>query len=49
MIEDVKKINSVLGLLPVLIKDTTEVEGVKTTYGSKLYENNIFLKNNHFH
>ena len=42
--EDVKKINSVLGLLPVLIKDTTEVEGVKTTYGSKLYENNISNK-----
>ena len=39
--ENPKKINSVLALLPVLIKDTTEVAGVKTTYGSKLYENYI--------
>ena len=30
--------------LPVLIKDITEVEGVKTTYGSKLYENYISKK-----
>ena len=39
-----KKINSCLAQLPVLIKDTTEVAGVKTTYGSKLYENNISKK-----
>ena len=39
--ENPEKINSVLALLPVLIKDTTEVAGVKTTYGSKLYENYI--------
>ena len=42
--EDPKKVGSILALLPVLIKDTTEVEGVKTTYGSKLYENNISQK-----
>ncbi len=39
----VKK-NTVLSNLPVLIKDVTEVEGVKTTYGSKLYENYISKK-----
>ena len=39
-----EKINSCLAQLPVLIKDTTEVAGVKTTYGSKLYENNISKK-----
>lgn len=27
--------------LPILIKDLTEVKGVKTTFGSKIYENNI--------
>ena len=32
---------NILKSIPVLIKDITEVEGVKTTYGSKLYENNI--------
>ena len=42
--ENLEKINSVLALLPVLIKDTTEVAGVKTTYGSKLYENYISKK-----
>ena len=42
--ENPEKINSVLALFPVLIKDTTEVAGVKTTYGSKLYENNISKK-----
>ena len=35
--EDKKLLNNI----PVLIKDITEVEGVKTTFGSKLYENNI--------
>ena len=36
--------NSILCSLPVLVKDITEVEGVKTTYGSKLYENYISKK-----
>ena len=36
--------NSILCNLPVLVKDITEVEGVKTTYGSKLYENYISKK-----
>ena len=27
--------------LPVLIKDLTEVKDVKTTFGSKIYENNV--------
>ena len=36
--------NTILHNLPVLIKDMTEVEGVKTTYGSKLYENYISKK-----
>ena len=34
--------NTILKNIPVLIKDMTEVQGVKTTYGSKLYANNIF-------
>lgn len=27
--------------LPIAVKDNVEVKGMKTTYGSKLYENNI--------
>ena len=38
------KTNNILHNIPVLIKDITEVEGVKTTFGSKLYENNISKK-----
>ena len=33
--------NTLLKSLPVLVKDNTEVSGVKTTYGSKIFENNI--------
>ena len=33
--------DSVLAGIPVAIKDLTDVAGVRTTYGSKLYENNI--------
>jgi amidase len=33
--------DSVLAGMPVAIKDLTDVAGVRTTYGSKLYENNI--------
>ncbi len=32
---------NILKNIPVLIKDITEVAGVKTTFGSKLYENHI--------
>ena len=32
------KTNNILHNIPVLIKDITEVEGVKTTFGSKLHE-----------
>ena len=35
------KTQNTLKSIPVLIKDITEVEGVKTTFGSKLYENNV--------
>ena len=37
----VEQKNSVLAGMPVAIKDLTDVAGVRTTYGSKLYENNI--------
>tara|TARA_B100000029_G_scaffold215460_1_gene213283 strand:+ start:469 stop:1884 length:1416 start_codon:yes stop_codon:yes gene_type:complete len=33
--------------LPILIKDLTEVEGVKTTYGSPIYKNNISKYSNY--
>ena len=33
--------NTILKNIPVLIKDVTDVKGVKTTFGSKYYENNI--------
>ena len=33
--------DSVLAGMPVAIKDLTDVAGVRTTYGSRLYENNI--------
>ena len=33
--------NTILKNIPVLIKDVTDVKGVKTTFGSKHYENNI--------
>jgi amidase len=37
----VEQKDSVLAGMPVAIKDLTDVAGVRTTYGSKLYENNI--------
>jgi amidase len=37
----VEQKNSVLAGMPVAIKDLTDVAGVRTTYGSKLFENNI--------
>ena len=33
-----------LGGIPIAIKDLMEVSGVRTTWGSKIYENNISLK-----
>ncbi len=33
--------NTILKKMPVLIKDMTEVQGVKTTYGSMLYKNYV--------
>ena len=37
----VEQKDSVLAGIPVAIKDLTDVAGVRTTHGSKLYENNI--------
>tara|TARA_B100000674_G_C37926656_1_gene955956 strand:- start:388 stop:1797 length:1410 start_codon:yes stop_codon:yes gene_type:complete len=36
-----KRINSVLSNMPVVIKDNTNLSGTKTTFGSKLFENNM--------
>ena len=33
--------DTILKNIPVLVKDVTDVKGVKTTFGSKYYENNI--------
>ena len=38
---NISNANNILNSMPVIIKDMNDVQGVRTTYGSRLYESHI--------